>query len=337
MEYWDPEGVNTRSTGGGFTNGDGRADATYVWNGLTLFDNGGHLRHFALRRNKLLGYPRRRRRARRQARSGSCLPAGKRRHRANSGAAGSAGSSGTPLGTTASDGGASLGQQWSITSNGDGYLQIADLNVSAGATAQVLDNRDQRGRRRGRAKRRILRRPFPGMELCHRRQRQLHHLQQSQRIGSRRHRRRRYPAAISLQHHGRLDRARKQHPVVANCPRPHHRRQHLYATNTSSSFLVSQSSLTLATNASSTPSLTVTPSGSYQGTVSLSCSSTLAGVTCSFNPASLALDGSNKVVTGTVTITAPSSIAALQQPPGHTTAISVARLSAGYLPESFSC
>jgi hypothetical protein len=75
----------------------------------------------------------------------------------------------------------------------------------------------------------------------------------------------------------------------------------------------------LATGANAGVSLTVTPSGSYQGTIALSCNSTLAGVTCGFNPASLTLDGSNKAVTGTVTITAPSSIAALQPASGQHT------------------
>ena len=140
MEYWDPEGVNTASAGGGFTNGDGRADGTYIWNGLTLFDNAdtsGTSLSAATNYSAIL--------------SGADALGGKLDpdlayllvNDATGqilGTAGSAGSSGTPLGTTASDGGASLGQQWSITSNGDGYLQIADLNVSAGATAQVLDN-----------------------------------------------------------------------------------------------------------------------------------------------------------------------------------------------------
>jgi arabinogalactan endo-1,4-beta-galactosidase len=38
MDYWDAQGVNTAKSGG-YTNGDGQPDGTYVWNGLTLFDN----------------------------------------------------------------------------------------------------------------------------------------------------------------------------------------------------------------------------------------------------------------------------------------------------------
>jgi hypothetical protein len=41
----------------------------------------------------------------------------------------------------------------------------------------------------------------------------------------------------------------------------------------------------------------------------MSCSSALSGVTCSFSPATYTLDGSDKVLTGTVTIAASSSAA----------------------------
>jgi arabinogalactan endo-1,4-beta-galactosidase len=39
FEYWDATGVNIPNESGGFINGDNSADAIYVWNGLTLFDN----------------------------------------------------------------------------------------------------------------------------------------------------------------------------------------------------------------------------------------------------------------------------------------------------------
>jgi hypothetical protein len=38
----------------------------------------------------------------------------------------------------------------------------------------------------------------------------------------------------------------------------------------------------------------------------MSCTTTLAGVTCSFNPATYTADGSNTVLTGAVTISAPT-------------------------------
>lgn len=39
VTYWDPAGVNIPNLNGGFINGDNQADAIYIWNGLTLFDN----------------------------------------------------------------------------------------------------------------------------------------------------------------------------------------------------------------------------------------------------------------------------------------------------------
>jgi arabinogalactan endo-1,4-beta-galactosidase len=140
MEYWDPEGVNTTSTGGGFTSGDGRTDGTYLWNGLTLFDNAdtsGISLSTATNYAAILSGA--------DALGGKIDPT-----QAYAlvnvatgqilGTAGLATESGTPLGTAPSDGGATMSQQWSITSNGDGYLQIANLGAAQGTAALVLDN-----------------------------------------------------------------------------------------------------------------------------------------------------------------------------------------------------
>ena len=39
ITYWNPAGVNVPNSSAGFINGDNLADAIYIWNGLTLFDN----------------------------------------------------------------------------------------------------------------------------------------------------------------------------------------------------------------------------------------------------------------------------------------------------------
>ena len=39
ITYWDTAGVNIPNSSGGFSNGDNLADAIYIWNGLTLFNN----------------------------------------------------------------------------------------------------------------------------------------------------------------------------------------------------------------------------------------------------------------------------------------------------------
>ncbi len=61
-------------------------------------------------------------------------------------------------------------------------------------------------------------------------------------------------------------------------------------------------SLTLRQGQIGTATFTVTPQNGYNGTVNLSCTSLPAYATCSFNPASVTLDGSGKAVTAQLTI-----------------------------------
>ena len=70
-----------------------------------------------------------------------------------------------------------------------------------------------------------------------------------------------------------------------------------------------QTSLTISRSGSGNVALTVTPVGGYKGTITMGCSTTMPGVTCSFNPASYAADGSNTALTGTVTVSASASAA----------------------------
>jgi hypothetical protein len=77
------------------------------------------------------------------------------------------------------------------------------------------------------------------------------------------------------------------------------------------SMTANQPSLTVSAGSNGSISLTLTPVGGYTGTITPSCSTTLSGVSCSFNPTSYTADGSDKVLTGTVEIAASSSAAAL--------------------------
>jgi len=311
MEYWDPEGVNTTSAGGGFTNGDGRPDATYIWNGLTFFDNAdtsGASSSTAANYSAVL--------AGADALGGKLDPdlAYVLVNTASGqvlGTAGAAGSSGTPLSTAASDGGASLGQQWSITSNGDGYLQIANQDVSTGSTAQVLDNSGSSS---------------PGSAVVVNTASSGDAGQEWNLVtaGSGNYTivNKASGLVLAATAAGAIQQQSASSTTVdwivpANSTQlwqvvPVHITEGASAPPPPAtfSFSVSQNSLTLATSASSTLSLTVTPSGGYQGTVSLSCSSTLTGVTCSFTPTSLTIDGTNTAVNGKVIITAPATIAA---------------------------
>jgi arabinogalactan endo-1,4-beta-galactosidase len=140
MDYWDAEGVNTAKPGGGFTNGDGSTNGTYVWNGLTLFDNAdtsGSSQSTATNYSAVL--------------SGMDALGGKidstLTYKLVNVASGNiletpsaTPSSGAALDTAVNTGAASPFQQWMITSDGSGSLQVANAGLSQGTTAQVLDS-----------------------------------------------------------------------------------------------------------------------------------------------------------------------------------------------------
>ncbi len=69
---------------------------------------------------------------------------------------------------------------------------------------------------------------------------------------------------------------------------------------------------TVMPGAAAQTSITVTPSGGFTGTVSLSCSGLPQGASCSFSPASVAVTGG--AVSTTVTITTAAPVAQLRQP-----------------------
>jgi arabinogalactan endo-1,4-beta-galactosidase len=309
MAYWDPEGANTASTSGGFTNGDGRTDATYVWNGLTLFDNAdtsGTSSSTAANYSAIL--------------SGADALGGKidstlayvlvNVSTGNIlGTAGAAGATGTPLGTAAGDGGASISQQWTISSNGDGYLSIANVGASSGSTPQVLDNAGAtssgsavvlNGATSGDASQEwnlvtagggqyTLVNKASGLVLA---ATSAGAIQQQS------------PTAtltdwITPANNAQLWQIVPVHITEgASAPPP----------PATFSFSAGASSLTLGAGQSGNVALTITPSGGYQGTVSFACTSTLTNVSCSFNPTSLTMNGNNTAVTGAVTITAPATI-----------------------------
>lgn len=139
VDYWDPEGVNTIGSGGATTNGDGQPDATFVWNGLTLFDNAdtsGATNTSAANYSAVLSGV--------DALGGRLDPTlsyklvnvvtGK-----VLGTAGIPGSNGIPLGLSASDGGTFTDQQWTIASDGHGHLILTDAGAAAAGTTYALD------------------------------------------------------------------------------------------------------------------------------------------------------------------------------------------------------
>ncbi|MFY9903878.1 MAG: glycosyl hydrolase 53 family protein [Terriglobales bacterium] len=140
IEYWDPAGVNIPSVSGGFINGDNQANAIFVWNGLELFNNadssgttnvndpsysellpamdalGGKLDA-----NVSYKFVNRSSGEILSVYQGSNVP-------------------GALLDAETDSGSPSLSQQWRISSNHDGYFQIASLNPGAGNTINALDD-----------------------------------------------------------------------------------------------------------------------------------------------------------------------------------------------------
>lgn len=75
-------------------------------------------------------------------------------------------------------------------------------------------------------------------------------------------------------------------------------------------------SLTLRRGETGFATFTLTPVGGFKGTITLSCGTLPAGVTCTFNPASLTADGSNTVLTSQLTVTTQKLTAANLYLPG---------------------
>jgi hypothetical protein len=404
MDYWDAEGVNTAKSGGGYTNGDGLADGTYVWNGLTIFDNAdtsGSSQSTAANYSAVL--------------SGADALGGKidstlayKLVNVASGmilgTSGTATSSDTPLNTATGNGSATLYQQWSITSNGDGYLQIANVGGQQSATALVLDTGGSttsgsavvlNAAATGTASQEwnlvtaangyyTIVNKSSGLVLAASNsgaiqqqaptstsldwitpasQSQLwqvipvhitaastttapastatsltssastvnpgqsitftatvtsafgtpsgtvNFLNGSSQLGS-----------ATLDASGIATYTGTLSPGI-NAVTATYSGNTTFAASTSSALTVSEpdysvtaspTTLTVSAGSNSSVSLTVTPVGGYNGTVAMSCATQLAGVTCSFSPASYTLNGSNSVLTGTVEVAASSSATAIQ-------------------------
>lgn len=138
IEYWDATGVNVPTSSGTYINGDNRADAIYVWNGLALFndaDSSGRTNPKATTYSILLPG---------MDALGGKLDATlsyKFVNRSNGQIlAASSNQTGVQLNTVADDGSPATSEQWRITSNGNGFFQIASVDPGPGATVNVLDD-----------------------------------------------------------------------------------------------------------------------------------------------------------------------------------------------------
>lgn len=407
MDYWDAEGVNTAKPGGGFTNGDGSTNGTYVWNGLTLFDNAdtsGTSQSTATNYSAVL--------------SGVDALGGKidstLTYKLVNVASGNiletpsaAPSSGAALDTAANTGAASPFQQWMITSDGNGYLQVANDGLSEGTTAQVLDSNGSSSSgstvvlnpassgaasqqwnlvtagngdytlvngatglvlaAAGTGSGSIQQQSPAGTSLdwiTPASQSQLWqvipvHISVASTVTS--------PASTTTALSSSVSTVNPGQSITltatvtsasatptgnvnflngstqigtgelneggvatltatispgANSITAQYVGNAQFASSISAAITVlepdfsvaaSESSVTISAAGSGNVSLTVTPVGSYSGMVAMSCSTALSGVSCTFNPASYTLDGSNSILTGTVTIAA-SATTSLREP-----------------------
>jgi arabinogalactan endo-1,4-beta-galactosidase len=140
VEYWDPAGVNVASAAGGFVNDDNLPNAIYAWSGLTIFDNAdtsGTTNVTAANYSATLPGL--------DALGGKLDPTLKYKFvnlstgqilevfQAST-------NSGAMLNTAVDNGNPGLSEQWVITSNDDGFFQIASVNPGSSGTINVLDD-----------------------------------------------------------------------------------------------------------------------------------------------------------------------------------------------------
>lgn len=302
LEEWDPAGVNIPRSGG-YTNGDGATDATYVWNGLTLFDNAetsGSSQSSAANYSAVLEAV--------DALGGRLDPTltYKLVNVASGQVLGTVGT--TTLGTAADSGAESPAEQWTITSNGDGTFQIANGNTSGGQV--VLDGGGSTtvgstvgvaASSSGSATQAwnilttgngtyALVNKLSGFVLA---------------AGSGIEQ----TAAASANTDWITPASQAEQWQLV----PVYLSSGMVSAPPGFSLAGTPSSLTLSAGGSGTVNLTLTPVGGYAGTIKMSCTTTLANVGCTFSPSSYTADGSNTALTGSVSI-ASSGSAMLARP-----------------------
>jgi arabinogalactan endo-1,4-beta-galactosidase len=333
MEYWDPEGVNLPKSGGGFTNGDGATDATFVWNGLTLFDNAdtsGSTQTSATNYSAVL--------AGLDALGGHLDPSlsYKLVNLATGqvlATTGSSGSSGAPLTIATDTGVETAAEQWSIASNGDGYFQIANENTTSGQTAEVLDNGGSTNSgsavtantaTSGSASQEwnVVTSGNGTWAIVNKASGQVLAASGSAIVQQ-------APGSTALDWITPASAAQQWQLV------PVHMSSGTVVTPASFTLAANASTLTVAAGGSGQIALTLTPTGGYSGTITMSCATTMADVSCSFSPATYTANGSNTALTGNVTISSTAT-AELATPPfregrGRFTAAMVWILPAGFL------
>lgn len=331
FDYWGAAGVNIPQSAG-YTNGDGATNATYIWNGLTLFDNAdnsGSSQSSAPNYSATL--------AGLDALGGKLDPtlsyklvnlSDSQVLETTSASSGSA----MQLTTAADTGIEAPAEQWSITSDGDGYFQIANSNPASGQATAVLDAdgstsagspvvADAASSGSASQEWNIVTTGNGTYAIVNK----LSNLVLAQAGSSIEQQ---APSATSADWITPASQAQQWQLV------PVHISTAAVVVNPPTfSLAASATSLTIASGGNGSVSLTLTPTGGYTGTIKMSCTTAMTNVSCTFNPASYTADGSNTVLTGTITISSTSSaaMAALQTKTSRSPLLSIALLFPGGL------
>jgi arabinogalactan endo-1,4-beta-galactosidase len=329
IEYWDPAGVNLPNPGG-YSNGDGGADAIYVWNGLTLFDNAdtsGSSQSSAPNYSAILPAA--------DALGGKLDPA--LTYKLVNVASGqvleiatSTGSSGIPLTTVADSGVEAPAEQWTLSSDGNGFFQIANQDSASGQTPEVLD---AGGSTTAGA-------PVVAAAASSGSTSQQWNIVT---MGNGTYAVVNYLSGYVLAAASASIQQQAPSSTTADWITPASSAQQwlLVPVHISAGAVVvaqrgftltgSASSLSIAAGGTGGVDLTLTPTGSYLGTIKMNCSTTMVNVACAFSPSSYTANGSDTVLTGSVTIASTSSAALAKPPTGSERTILSASII-GFLP-----
>jgi len=302
MEWWDPAGVNIPNPSGGFINGDNQPNAIYAWNGLTLFDNAdssGTTNVSAANYSALLPGA--------DALGGKFDPTlAYKLVNLSSGkileAAQGSSASGASLDTATDSGMAQLYQQWLISSNGDAYFRVTSANSAQNGIPNALDDP-------GAAK--TAGSPIVQASVSTSQEQEWDVVSAGN--GYFNIVNRASGLVLDLDSNGlaiqQSQSGSSQTQQWAIVP------VHISASTTPGfSLSANPPTLTVVRGSAGSVVITLSPSGGYAATASLSCAGLPTNATCSFSPSMVTLDGKDTIETSTLTITTQGTSAAPSAP-----------------------
>jgi arabinogalactan endo-1,4-beta-galactosidase len=317
MEYWDPAGVNIPATGGGFINGDNLPNAVYAWNGLTIFDNAdtsGTTNANDPNYSAVLPAE--------DALGGKFDPSltyklvNRSTGNVLESAQGSA-ASGASLDTAADSGGEALYQQWTISSNGDGYFRITSAAPPQSGAPNALDDSGA-SKNAGSAVVQSASSTAQEQEW------------DVVTAGAGYFNIVNHASALNLDLNTSTGLAIQQTPSSSSLTQQWQIVPVHITAGGASGFLASPDPATVAVPQGSqgTVAITLTPLGGYSGSATFACSGLPTNATCSFSPTSVTFDGKDTPQMTNVTITTQGASALVAPKPSRwQTPASIKRLT----------